>query len=212
MIHTGILVDSERTLELGVSEHASRSRGWVGPMLLGLAIGAGAAGAPLAYRVLSVQAKLRETAKSASEARANNGKAIAQLQAKLKESRKDSARVQAQLVKLRTTASSTAKQLKEQRALSAELAKPAIPLRLSVRKAFLDSGYVLQIRNPTPNDIEVAATFKSVDGHKMQRRLVIDANGATEIGQSQGWAFAPKDVATFKMPGHKDLIYMIPVY
>lgn len=183
-------------------------KNWLLPAVGGIVIGAVLAGAPLSYKVMGLQEQLGATSRAANEAALTAHNKLVGVQAQLDATAQQ---LDAELESARATAASTARELEQQRELSVELAKPEIPLQLSVRRGFVDSGYVLQIRNPTADDIVAAATFQSPNGQKLNR-LVVNANLAKELGESEGWAFASRNTVTLRVPGHRDLIYMVPLY
>lgn len=199
-----------------MSERELQSRRWIGPALIGVLVGAVLAGAPLGYFTSSLKAQLQATSEAASKATADAQANIGRLQSELEASRALAAAagqaLELQRIVNTESSATAAQELEEQRALSKELAKPEIPLQLSVRKGIIDAGYVLMIRNPTGQDIIVAAFIQSPTGQSIERRLVIPANLGKNIGESEGWAFTSRDTVTFKSPGYQDLIYMIPQY
>ena len=199
-----------------MSERELRSRSFIGPAVIGVLVGAVLAGAPLGYFVSTLKNQHQATSEAASKATAAAQANIVRLQSELETSRSLAAAAGQALEIQRAvnteSSATTARELTEQRALVEELSKPEIPLQLSVRKGLVDAGYVLMIRNPTAQDIIVAAFIQSPTGQAIQRRLVISANLGKNIGESEGWAFTSRDTVTLKSPGYQDLIYMIPQY
>jgi len=103
-------------------------------------------------------------------------------------------------------------ELQQQRALTEELAKPTLPLQLSVRRGWVDAGYVLTLRNVSLEELAVMAKFESPGGGTAQKRIVVPASGIREVGETEGWAFSSRDTVTLSSAGYQDTIYMVPVY
>lgn len=88
--------------------------------------------------------------------------------------------------------------------------KPDLPLQLSFRKGFFDAGIVLTVRNVSREQVAVIADFGGAAGGSESRRIVIPANGAREVGDSEGWAFTAGDSVTLKNAEYRDLTQTVP--
>lgn len=184
-----------------MAEETTRGRS-LAPALIGVlagaVVGAAGAGVPLFMKSKELEAQLTSLTNA-------NGVLVAE---------RDSARLavvnaEQQLQAERTNAE---QELAQQRALTEELAKPTLPLQLSVRKGWVDAGFVLTIRNVATQEVAVMAKFESPGGGAGQKRIVIPANGIKEVGETEGWAFSSRDSVTLSSAGYQDMIYMVPMY
>jgi hypothetical protein len=167
---------------------------WVMPAVIGLVIGAVVAGSPLFY--LKAQA-IKELNAATAELTAASSSVVA---------------LTKQMQELEAERNALQSQMTDQQKMAEELAKPDLPIQLSVRKGILDAGYVLTIRNVVAQEIAVNATFGGPSGAEQTRRLVLPPNGVREVGESEGWAFSSRDAVTLRNPNYRDLIYMVPVF
>jgi hypothetical protein len=178
----------------GVTMSETTATAWVMPAVIGLVIGAGGAGTPLFY--LKAQATKQLSAVTAELTATSSS--VGALTKRVQELEAERSALQSQMT--------------DQQKMAQELAKPDLPIQLSVRKGILDAGYVLTIRNVTAKEIAVNATFGGPSGAEQTRRLVLPPNGVREVGESEGWAFSSRDAVTLKNPNYRDIIYMVPVF
>jgi hypothetical protein len=69
--------------------------------------------------------------------------------------------------------------------------KRDLPVTVTFRHAFLGSGLVAAFKNNSAETLEMAAEFSSsATGQQREAHLVIQAGGAQEFGDHEGWAFS----------------------
>lgn len=79
-----------------------------------------------------------------------------------------------------------------------------LPLKITTRKALLENGYVLTMKNTASEILPVTVTFKRGTRTKAFDRTLPAApyGAAVEIGGAEGWDAAPGDVATIEAEGY----------
>ena len=126
------------------------------------------------------------------------------------------------LADMLTTANDQSQQLRGQIAqLSTELrrestqltaeAKPDLPITMGFRPAILGQGLVMELRNNSGSDIEVAAVFSSdVTGQNQRRNLVLPANRILSFGSNEGWAFEPGQHVSLSNTSYRPGTWVVP--
>jgi hypothetical protein len=83
-------------------------------------------------------------------------------------------------------------------------AKPDLPLSVGFRPAILGTGLVMELRNNSASELEIAAVFSSeATGQHQQRNLVLPPNRIVQLGSSEGWAFEPGQRITFSNTNYR---------
>ena len=93
----------------------------------------------------------------------------------------------------------------------AELAKPAIPILFTYRKALLSDGLVATFTNQSDRLLAILVTVRNPSfGRQDSFRLDIPPNRSKEIGHLEGWNFVSGDVITITHAEYAPLIKIIP--
>jgi len=135
-------------------------------------------------------------------ATANNQSA--QLQQQLASTSNQSAQLQQQV------AQQTADLQRQSTVIQAE-AKPDLPLSVGFRPALFGTGLVMELRNNSGSQLEVAAAFTSeATGLTQQRNIVLAPNLVLQLGSAQGWAFVPGQRITFRNMNYRPAEIVVP--
>lgn len=90
-------------------------------------------------------------------------------------------------------------------------AKPDLPLSIGFRKAFLGPGLVMELRNNSGAQLEIAAAFTSpATGLTQQRSIVLPSNVVMQFGSAQGWAFVAGQRITFRNVNYRPAEVAVP--
>jgi hypothetical protein len=89
--------------------------------------------------------------------------------------------------------------------------KPDLPLSVGFRPAILGASLVMELRNNSASELEIAAVFSSDATGQLQRRnLVLPPNRIVNVGSSEGWAFAPGQRVTFSNASYRAVDVIVP--
>lgn len=187
-------------------ESSQKPRGWLASGVVGLLIGAAAAGGPLWYQNTQLQSRLN----------ASNS-AVARMQADKEQLEAEASQLEANQSKLeQTTQQLQARTREDQAAMqaqqvhAAELAKPDLPIQVTFRHALLSQGLVLTMKNDSAADLAVLAQFAGTGSRSHVYRIVIGPSQVKEIGAAQGWAFTPGDQVVIANPGYRPISLRVP--
>ena len=107
-------------------------------------------------------------------------------------------------------AQQTADLQRQSKIIQAE-AKPDLPLSIGFRRAILGTGLVMELRNNSASQLEVAAAFTSeATGMTQQRNIVLPPNIVMQFGSAQGWAFVPGQRIMFKNVNYRPAEVVVP--
>ena len=85
-------------------------------------------------------------------------------------------------------------QAKEELLAEQRVAKPDMPISVSMREALIGDGLVAQFTNNSNRFIAVVATFTNpTTNQHLTARLDISPNSTKEIGHLEGWTFVSGD-------------------
>lgn len=129
---------------------------------------------------------------------------VIQLTAALAAENNQSAQLQQQV------AQQTADIQRQSTVIQAE-AKPDLPLSVGFRPALFGTGLVMELRNNSGSQLEVAAAFSSeATGLTQQRNIVLAPNLVLQLGSAQGWAFVPGQRITFRNVHYRPAEVVVP--
>lgn len=182
------------------------SSGRVVMLVVGLVVGAGAAGVPMYMKATSTQTQLSTTqqklAASTQQLDATKqqlGTAAQQLTAATQQV----AQLQQQQSDLASQRDELEQQQSNLQAQAAQLAKPDLPVQVSVHAALFGTGKQLEIHNLTANPLPITATFGRAGFPSVTKELVVPARFQTLIGTQQGWSFLPGDTVSLSNPRYR---------
>ena len=109
-------------------------------------------------------------------------------------------------------ANSKLHQLADEANMNIQLAnQPEIPVRVSFRKALLNSGNVAGFSNISNQTIAISASIgRPSSNQTLSIDLTIDPGQKKEVGELEGWAFISGDTITIQQPDHKSLSIRAP--
>lgn len=97
------------------------------------------------------------------------------------------------------------------KALEAYARLPEMPIEITYRKALMGPGLVVAFKNRSTRSLSVAATFTNPTLRQEKAfRVDIPANGVTEFGHREGWAFASGDSIKVVHNEYKPLNVSLP--
>lgn len=98
------------------------------------------------------------------------------------------------------------RQVDQQQTQIEQLEKPDLPVSVRARRAIFGQGYVVLIHNNIGQTLSVRVTVSRAGVDPRILNMVINPNGLQELGQRQGWAFAPGDSLRMANPRFRDWV------
>lgn len=91
-----------------------------------------------------------------------------------------------------------------------KLAKPDLPVRVWVRRAFVGGGMVAMMHNFGNKELALAVTAHSgATNQQYAWNIVLAPNATQEIGNDQGWAFAAGDELELSESGFRPMSFHV---
>jgi len=136
---------------------------------------------------------------------------VTRLSAALDRVNQQSAQLQQQVAQLQQENAQQGADLRQQSNTIVAEAKPDLPLSVRFRRAILSAGLVMELRNNSASQLEVAAAFTSAaTGLTERREIVLPPNRIMQLGAAQGWAFADGQRIEFRNVSYRPAQVVVP--
>jgi flagellar hook-basal body complex protein FliE len=168
-------------------------------LLVGLVVGAGAAGVPLYQKLNATQLQLSTTQQKLTDTTQQLAATKQQLTS-----------ATLQVLQLQQQANASSQQVSELQqeqthlqTQAVELAKPDLPVTVTVRPVLLGTGKTLEIHNLTTTPLPITAVFGRDGFPSETKELVVPAHFQLVVGAQQGWTFLSGDSVSLTNPRYR---------
>ncbi|HEX6985480.1 MAG TPA: hypothetical protein VF170_08890 [Planctomycetaceae bacterium] len=92
-----------------------------------------------------------------------------------------------------------------------DVARPPVPVAVTLRDSLVGEGQVAVFSNQTPNRLTVRVVLENAAANdRKEGNLDLDPNGTAEIGWMEGWKFVSGETITISHPGYRSQTFRVP--